>query len=487
MGPQERNDHMRETEHYETAAEDRLPFMQKFAYGLGMLANNLQAAAVGALPIILNLGLGMDPRLVGLLGSIPRLFDAFIDPVIGHISDNTRTRWGRRRPLIFCGAILSGIIFALMWQLYPGHTQMFYFWVFLAASVIFFTAYAIFSIPLVGYGYELTEDYHERTRLQGFSNIMGQVAWLLCPFFYLFIYNKNIFPGEFGAVKGARTLAIMIGVSIIVLGVMPALFTKESMRLPPRDREGALKSAITFFKRFIATWKSVPFLKLCLATFLVFNGYQLGASFTFYNMTYYLFGGDATRASQLNLWFGITSSIATFLIIWLTTWVSTKIGKRRTFCIMTSLSLLGFVAKWFTYNPVHPYLLLLSAPLISFGIGSLFTVVGAMVADVCDLDELKTGERREGMYGAIYWWMVKLGMAAAALIFGYLLNATGFDVALKTAQSARTLYLMRACDCGIPLVASAIAIWAVLTYGLTEARVREIRVELEKRRGKSSG
>ena len=175
------------------------------------------------------------------------------------------------------------------------------------------------------------------------------------------------------------------------------------------------------------------------------------------------------------------------LIIWLTTWVSSKIGKRRTFCIMTSLSLLGFVAKWFTYNPAHPYMLLLSAPLISFGIGSLFTVVGAMVADVCDLDELKTGERREGMYGAIYWWMVKLGMAAAALIFGYLLHATGFDVALKTAQSARTLYLMRACDCGIPLVASAIAIWAVLTYGLTEARAREIRVELEKRRGKSSG
>ena len=339
----------------------------------------------------------------------------------------------------------------------------------------------------MGYGYELTADYHERTRLQGFSNIMGQVAWLLCPFFYLFIYNKNIFPGEFGAVKGARTLAILIGVSIIVLGIMPALFTKERMRLPPRDSEGALKSAITFFQRFIATWKSVPFLKLCLATFLVFNGYQLGASFTFYNMTYYLFGGDATRASQLNLWFGITSSLATFAVIWLTTWVSSKIGKRRTFCIMTSLSLLGWVVKWFTYNPAHPYMLLLSAPLISFGIGSLFTVVGAMVADVCDLDELKTGERREGMYGAIYWWMVKLGMAAAALIFGYLLNATGFDVALKTAQPAKTLYLMRACDCGIPLIASAIAIWAVLTYGLTEARAREIRVELEKRRGKSNG
>ena len=90
-----------------------------------------------------------------------------------------------------------------MWQLYPGHTQMFYFWVFLAASVVFFTAYAVFSIPLVGYGYELTADYHERTRLMGFSNIMGQVAWLLCPFFYLFIYNKKFSPAS-SARSGAR-------------------------------------------------------------------------------------------------------------------------------------------------------------------------------------------------------------------------------------------------------------------------------------------
>jgi GPH family glycoside/pentoside/hexuronide:cation symporter len=192
-------------------------------------------------------------------------------------------------------------------------------------------------------------------------------------------------------------------------------------------------------------------------------------------------------ASHLFKWFGITSSVATFLIIWLTTWVSARIGKRRTFFIMTSLSLLGFAAKWFTYNPAHPYMLLLSAPLISFGIGSLFTVVGAMVADVCDLDELNSGERREGMYGAIYWWMVKLGMSMAGLVFGYLLTATGFNVALKGAQPANTLFLMRVFDCAIPLVASAVAIWAVMTYGLTEARAREIRVELEKRRGKSNG
>lgn len=472
---------MRESEHYETAVEDRLPFRQKFSYGLGMLANNIQAAAVGAMQIILNLGLRMDPRLVGWLGAMPRFVDALTDPVMGYVSDNTRSRWGRRRPYIFGGAIAAGIMFALMWQLYPGRSQWFYFWLFMFTSNLFFVAYTVYATPLIALGYELTPDYHERTRLLGFSNIMGQIAWLICPGFYWFVWNPRLFKEP---VQGARTLALIIGVVIAVLGIMPALFTRTRPAGPPRARERLWDNFRKFFKGFFITWRSRPFIKLCAATFLVFNGYQLGATFTFYNMRYYLFGGDAALASKLNFWFGIFSSICTFGIIGLTTWVATKIGKRRTFFIMTSLSVLGFVAKWFTYNPRHPYLLLLSAPLIACGIGSLFTAVGAMVADVCDLDELETGERREGMYGAIYWWMVKVGMAAASLIAGYLLNATGFDVAREAAQPEKTLFLLRAFDCGIPLVCAVIAIVTVLTYEITEGRAHEIRQELETRRGR---
>ena len=80
----------------ETAPQDRLPFYQKLAYGSGAFVNNILAAAVGGMAIVLNLGLGMDPALVGLLGAIPRLFDAIIDPVVGYMSDHTRSRWGRR-------------------------------------------------------------------------------------------------------------------------------------------------------------------------------------------------------------------------------------------------------------------------------------------------------------------------------------------------------------------------------------------------------
>jgi len=101
-----------------------------------------------------------------------------------------------------------------------------------------------------------------------------------------------------------------------------------------------------------------------------------------------------------------------------------------------------------------------------------------------DVDELQTHERREGMYGSIFWWVVKLGMAAALAGGGYLLNATGFDVALEGAQTARTITLMRLCDAGIPIVASAIAIWAIVRYSITEERAHEVRMELERRRGR---
>jgi len=86
--------------HYATPPEDRIPLHLKVVYGLGAFVNNLLAAAIGGMMIVLNLGLGMNPALVGLLGALPRLWDAFIDPVMGHVADNTRTRWGRRCPQI---------------------------------------------------------------------------------------------------------------------------------------------------------------------------------------------------------------------------------------------------------------------------------------------------------------------------------------------------------------------------------------------------
>jgi len=449
---------------------------------VGMLVNNLQAAALPAMVVILNLGLGMNPVLVGLIAAIPRAFDAISDPMVGYISDNTRTRWGRRRPYILMGAILSGLVFALMWQLPAGHSESFYFWVFLGASILFFLAYTLYAAPFVAFGYEMTADYHERTRLHTFANTVGQLVWLGVPWFYAIMANENLFRDT---VHGARALAIVVGVAVAVLGVVPAIVCRERHTPFPADggKQGVLANTIEFLKGIGITFKCKPFLKICAATFLVFNGYQLGISFSLYVMIYYVFGGDDSQAGELLGWFGTLTAAATLVVIPLTGWLATRIGKRRTFLITVSVSLVGYALKWFGYNPDHPYWLLYAAPFVAFGVGSLFTLMGSMIADVCDYDELNTRQRREGVFGAIYWWMVKIGMALAGLLTGVMLNASGFAVELE-AQPETALFLLRVFDVGVPLVTSALAIFIMFTYQISERKAYEIRAELELRRGK---
>jgi GPH family glycoside/pentoside/hexuronide:cation symporter len=477
--------------HYATSPADRIPVHQKLVYGLGAFVNNLLAAASGGMMIVLNLGLGLNPALVGLLGAIPRLTDAFTDPIMGYISDNTRTRWGRRRPYIFAGAIASGVTFALLWHLPEGSSESFYFWYFLIGSIVFYLAYTVFATPWVALGYELTPDYHERTRLMGVQNFMGQLAYVVAPWFLLFMQSEAIFDNM---VDGAAGLAIIIAIVVAVVGVLPALFLRERFRdlaveevrehRPATVRSALLSNLAGFFRGCAVTLRSRPFLKLCIATFLVFNGFMLVSSFQSYVIIYYVFGGDMVRGAEYAGWAGTVQSIATFCVIALVTWLATRIGKKRAFYMAIGVSMLGYALKWVCYDPEMPLLLLLPAPLLAFGLGGLFTIMPSMIADVVDLDELETHERREGMYGSIFWWVVKLGMAAALAGGGFLLNATGFDVALQGNQSAFAITMMRLCDAFLPFVASGVAIWAIATFSITEQRAHEVRLALEARRGK---
>jgi glycoside/pentoside/hexuronide:cation symporter, GPH family len=480
------------TKRYQTAPEDRLPFTHKILYGLGAFVNNLLAAASGGMMIVLNLGLGMNPALVGLLGALPRLTDAFTDPIMGYISDHTTTKWGRRRPYIFWGAIAVGIIFAMLWQLPADKSEAFYFVYFLVGSILFFAAYTVFATPWVALGYELTPDYHERTRLMGTGNFIGQLAYVVSPWFLWIMTYDGFFDNQ---IDGAAGLAVIIAVVAISIGVLPAIFLRErfqdiaagetaeaSASTPDRSLMHNLKE---FKKGVLITLKSKPFVKLCIATFLVFNGFMLVSSFQFYVIIYYVTGGDTNLGAEYSGYAGTVGAVSTFAIIVLITWIGTKIGKRKTFFLTTGISIIGYGLKWVCYNPDIPMLVVLPAPLIACGLGGLFTLIPAMIADVVDLDELETHERREGMYGSIFWWMVKLGMSAALAMGGYLLNATGFDVALNGNQAESTIFLLRVFDAIVPIITSLIAIWAIATFPITEQRAHEIRIELEERRGKA--
>lgn len=466
-----------------TAQADRVSFPRMIAYGLGGFVNNLLAAASGGMMVVLNLGFGMNPALVGLLSAIPRFTDAATDPVMGYISDNTRSRWGRRRPYILAGAVLAGLIFAALWQLPRDAGEGLLFGIFLAGSLLFFLAYTVFATPWVALGYELTPDYHERTRLMGVQNFFSQFAYLIAPWFLWFMELD-----AFGDLRGgASVLAVLVGVICIAVGVLPAILLRERFQDAAAGAPGEAsqlerigREVGNFLRGFVQSLSSRPFLKLCGATFLVFNGFQLIAAFQSYVIIYYIFAGDLGQAGRYIGLFGTIATISTFAVVALAAWLGTAIGKRHAFFLCIGISTLGYALKWFCYDPANPALLLLPAPLLAFGLGSLFTLMPSMVADVCDLDELKTGERREGMYGSIYWWVVKLGMAAALAAGGFLLNFTGFDVSLGGEQTESALFWMRVCDVVIPVITSLLAIALVASYDLSESRVREIRARLNR-------
>ncbi len=475
--------------HHETAPEDRIPFGKKLIYGLGAFVNNTLADSIGRMLIVLNLGLGMNPALVGLLGALPRLTDAITDPLMGYISDKTRTRWGRRRPYIFVGAISVGIIYALLWQLPADKSEAFYFWYFLTGSLIFYLGYTIFATPWVALGYELTPDYHERTRLMGVQNFIGSIAYMISPYFLAIMYSKSLFVD---VVEGAASLAIVIGIIVALLGILPAIFLRERFKdiaAAEGDEKageangGILVLLMGFVRGFATTLKFKPFLKLCAATFLVFNGFILIASFQSYVIIYYIFQGNAEAGSDWVGHSGLLQAVTALAVIAFVTWLATKIGKRRAFYVSTGISMVGYALKWFCYTPDNPWLLLIPAPLMAFGLAGLFTLMPSMICDVVDADELNTHERREGMYGSIFWWVVKLGQAVAIAGGGILLNVTGFDVALGGEQAAQTIVYMRLFDAFVPCIASGIAIWAIASFSITEDKAYEIRQELEKRRG----
>ncbi len=472
--------------HYQTASRDRVPVLQKAAFGAGHLVNNLLPGALGVFSFFLLTAFGMDPFLAGLLGGLPRIYDAISDPIMGYISDNTKSKWGRRRPYIFAGAILSGVLFAVLWQMNPENSQTFNFWYFLLFSLVYLTGNTIFSTPLIGLGYEMTFDYNERTRLMGFSQTISQLAWMIVPWFWVLIANPDLFNTQ---AEGVRTLSVFVGAACLLLGVLPAIFCKEidQTNLQNRDEinfKNLFQNLKGLVKNMVLISKNKPFMQLCGATFLVFNGFQMVASFSYFIIVFYLFNGKYDMAGNWPAWFSTISAFATaFLIIPVITWMSNKWGKRKAFIISTAISIVGYVMKWWGFNPGNPWLMFVPVPLMAFGIGGLFTLMMSMTADVCDLDELYNGmPRKEGTFGAIYWWMVKLGQGLALVLGGLVLKTVGFNQNAAV-QTAETITQLRIADIMIPAITAGLAIVVMWNYDLTEEKAREIKEELVQRRG----
>ncbi len=462
-----------------------IPFGHKVAFGLGMLANQMFPAALGILMVILVKDLGFPPYLWGILFFLPRVFDSITDPIMGFISDNTRSRWGRRRHYVFLGAIILGISFIFMWQLYRENSVMYNFTYFLLWSFVFYFGLTIFSVPYVAIGYEMSPDFHERTHIMAVAQWIGQWAWVIAPWFWVILYNPEWFES---ADVGTRQVAVYIGISCMILGMVPALFipsesTVDREDFAPLTWQGMGKSLQEIFQGFKEAFNNVPFRRLCIATFLVFNSFNTIAAFSFFIIVYYMFDGDAAAAGVWPTLHGsVGALVTTFIVIPIIAQAAKVMGKKNAFLASQAISIVGYIMFWFLFIPGQPYMFLIALPFFSFGIGGLFTLMMSMTCDVCDLDELKTGKRREGIFGAIYWWMVKFGLAIAGLLSGLIMALVGFDATATGPQPEGSITGLRLFYSSFPVLGTLLAMWVMKDYDIDEKRAEKIRAELEEKK-----
>ena len=467
------------------AIKAKVPMGQKIAFGIGMFANQMFPAILGIFMVVLVEDLKFTGLMWGMIYLFPRLFDAITDPLMGFISDNTKSKWGRRRVYVLIGGFIMGISYVFMWQLFKENTVQYNFWYFFLWSVVFYIGLTFFSVPYVAMGYEMSDDFHERTNIMAVAQWIGQWAWVIAPLFWIIMYDPEWFPS---ADVAARELAIWVAIPCAVCAIVPALFIKSESTLDKEDYEElsfsnigeSLKKIFTSAKE---AFRIKEFRKLCGATFFIYNAFMAVSSLTFFVIVYKLFNGDAGATGIWVSLFGALGALGTtFLVIPIVAKLSKKYEKKKAFMICQTISLVGYIMLYFLFVPGKPWMYIFALPFFSFGIGSLFTIMMSMTADVIDIDELNSGKRREGIFGAIYWWMVKIGYAIAGALSGVIIWVVGFNPDLTTLDQQGAVDGLHAFFCFFPTLGTIAAMYIMRDYDIDEKRANEIRLELKNRK-----
>lgn len=465
-----------------TAERDRVPLASKAAYGAGGMVDIFVSWGPKTLSgPILTVLFGISPSVTGLIFFIFRMWDAILDPLMGWISDNTRTRWGRRKPYLLAGAVLTAVVFPLMWWVSPDWEMgAKVAWV-TVSGLLLYLVFTVWAMPYQSMLLEMTPDYHERTRVSAWRAYFQKAATLALTWLW-FLVQLPVFSctadGAPDEVNGVRWVTGIMAVLILAVGVLPAVWVRErAYRVAARQARVSLKD------NFRQTFACRPFLLLAGFIFLFAVGTNLAGGLGFFLKLYYVCGGDkllATKIAGLEGSMAMASGVAGIPLF---QWVARRFGKSAALaaCIVTIIA--ATLLTWFTYNPVHPYWVMISGVLMAPGMTGLWVIIPSMNADVVDADELVTRERREGAFASIYSWIVKASFSLGIGLSGPVVELCGFRVAAGPAQPEAVLHAMRAGLAGLPLLLLVPALALLSRYRLSEARMREVRTELEVRRG----
>lgn len=477
------------------SVEDKVPFWQKIAYSS---AAPMDWFSVGLATSVLwmpvwNIGFGLSPSVLGIILLIFRGWDAIADPVMGNISDNTRTRWGRRRPYILVGALLSAVILPFMWnppeavqawfpfgEDHPVSGLVIYITV---VGLILFTAFTVWAMPYYSLMLEMTPDYDERTRLSAYRTFATKIG-VLVGGWVLALATADYFmdpaTGEPDIRTGIGTVSIGLAILVFLIGALPAFFVKERYYA----KEAGQQKRIPFFKGIRDTVSIKPFWLLCAFIFLFMFGNGIVSKLGIYLNIYFVNDGELQKSFMIEGWKGTVAAVVGMATIPLWTWICERYDKKWAMFIILISGFIGAGLNFFCFRPDMPYLQLVPVAFNAGVIGAMWLIVPSMQADIVDYDEKTTHRRREGSINSVFSWFLKMAFTLSAGISGFIIDLTGFDVTLGGDQPEIVLTRMLLFFVLIPLSFWGVAAYLIWRYPLNREMMHGIRGELEARRGK---
>ncbi len=444
---------------------DRLSRRTKLVYGFGDTGFSLTSTILGAyFAIFLTDVVGIAPRIAAAAIFVGRSWDYINDPLIGHISDRTRTRWGRRRPFLLFGPLPFALAFALLWFRPPWGSDLALAVYYAIAYVVFDAAATFVYMPYFALTPELTSDYDERTALTSyrmFFSIFGSLVAFTIPLMIVGSFTPENAPRVltmgliFGIVSALPLLLTFFGTRErpeFVAQAQPSL--RQSLRAARQNRPFVFGLII-----FLLTWVSVSVLE---STLLYFVKYVV------------------QREPQSDLIMAVIFITAIFALpFW--EWASRHWSKRWAY--------IGGIAFWavvqivmITLTPATALpLLLFLCVLAGIGVGAAHVIPWSIIPDAIEWDELQTGERHEGMFYSLITLVQKIASSIAIPLVLLLLDVTGY-VPNAAQQPVSALWGIRIVIGPIPAALLCGGILFAFLYPLSRERHAQIVQELEARR-----
>ena len=423
----------------------------------------------------------LSPSLLGIAQATARLTDGVTDSYIGWRSDNTRTRWGRRRPYMLAGSLLAGAALPCLFAASHAWNATTLFWFVLLTACGYAPLLSCYNMPYQSLGAELTADTDERTTIMSWRGIVQTLAGIVNAWAWWFTARPWFADadGSPNLARGALWAAAAAGAVMMLAGLGSVLFVPE--RYYPLARTQA---RVGFWATTRQTFRCPPFRILLLTLVLFAIPTSMVGAFAWYVLTYYVLAGNIGGAAFYSGLAGTVYSVLGAASIPVAAWLAAKIGKRQALQGALYAGTVALAASYFLYTPSAPMLSVVCHGLFGIAASGFFWVLlPSMLADVVDFDELEGGTRREGAFASTLSYVLKFGTTATLLLTGPLVELTGFDPH-KLAQDTATLGHLRALFAIIPAMAALLAAIALGRYPLTHDTMAAVRIRLETRRGK---